>query len=39
MVMRLRTSELSAVLAALREKGFRIIEAIDRSLPTDDPTN
>jgi len=39
MVMRLRTSELSAVLAALREKGFRIIEAINRSLPTDDPTN
>ncbi len=39
MVMRLKTSSLSAVLAALREKGFRIIEAIDRSLPAEDPGN
>ncbi len=33
LLMRLRTSNLSAVVNALREKGYRIVEVIDRSEP------
>ncbi|SPF44802.1 PpsC: phenylphosphate synthetase activity stimulating protein [Syntrophobacter sp. SbD1] len=33
LLLRLRTSNLSAVVDALREKGYRIVEVIDRSEP------
>jgi len=34
LLMRLKTSNLPAVLSALREKGYKILEVIDKSLPT-----